>query len=185
MPLSALTARSSDQCELCGTSEHLAQYDVGPNADNTVHMSAHLCSKCREQIDGELDPHHWRCLTSAMWSEHAPVKVLVWRLLDRLRDEAWAHDLFDMLYLDQETLDWAKAGAEQPALVHKDSNGNVLSAGDTVTLVKALPVKGAGFTAKQGTAVRNISLVADNEEQIEGRVEGQRIVILTKFVKKS
>ena len=46
-------------------------------------------------------------------------------------------------------------------------------------------VKGANFTAKRGTAVRDISLVADNEAQIEGRVNGQRIVILTKFVKKS
>lgn len=184
MPLTALTARSGDQCELCGTSESLAQFDVGPNADNTVHMSAHLCQKCRSQIDGELDSHHWRCLTSAMWTEHEPVKVLVWRLLDRLRDDAWAHDLFDMLYLDEATLDWAKAGAEEPALVHRDVNGNVLSAGDSVNLIKALPVKGAGFTAKQGTAVRNISLVSDNENHIEGRVEGQRIVILTEFVKK-
>ena len=51
-------------------------------------------------------------------------------------------------------------------------------------LIKDLPVKGAGFTAKRGTAVRGISLVQDNPEHIEGRVEGQRIVILTKFVKK-
>ncbi len=35
------------------------------------------------------------------------------------------------------------------------------------------------------TAVRNISLVADNHEQIEGRVNGTQIVILTKFVKKA
>ena len=52
-------------------------------------------------------------------------------------------------------------------------------------LIKDLPVKGAGFTAKRGTAVRGISLVADNAAHIEGRVEGQRIVILTAFVKKS
>lgn len=184
MPLSALSARSNDQCELCGSSDHLAQYDVGPNADNTVHMSAFLCQKCIEQIDGELDPHHWRCLTSSMWSEHAPVKVLVWRLLDRLKEEAWAHDLFDMLYLEADELEWAKAGAAVPKLEHKDANGTVLVAGDAVTLVKDLPVKGAGFTAKRGTAVRNISLVEDNAGQIEGRVEGQRIVILTEFVKK-
>jgi protein PhnA len=57
--------------------------------------------------------------------------------------------------------------------------------GDTVTLIKDLNVKGAGFTAKRGTAVRNISLVPDNPEHIEGRVNGQQIVILTKFVKKS
>ena len=51
-------------------------------------------------------------------------------------------------------------------------------------MIKDLPVKGAGFTAKRGTPVRGISLVADNEAHIEGRVEGQRIVILTEFVKK-
>jgi protein PhnA len=46
-------------------------------------------------------------------------------------------------------------------------------------------VKGANFTAKRGTAVRNIGLVPDNADQIEGRVEGQRIVILCQYVKKS
>jgi len=51
-------------------------------------------------------------------------------------------------------------------------------------LIKDLPVKGGGFTAKRGTAVTRISLVADNPTHIEGRVEGQRIVILTEFVKK-
>jgi Uncharacterized Zn-ribbon-containing protein involved in phosphonate metabolism len=70
------------------------------------------------------------------------------------------------------------------ASVHKDANGAVLQRGDNVVLIKDLPVKGAGFTAKRGTAVRGISLVADNPEHIEGRVEGQRIVILTQFVKK-
>ena len=46
-------------------------------------------------------------------------------------------------------------------------------------------MKGANFTAKRGTAVRRISLVADNAKQIEGKVDGQHIVILTEFVKKS
>jgi len=46
-------------------------------------------------------------------------------------------------------------------------------------------VKGSSMVAKRGTAVRGISLVRDNPEQIEGRVNGQQIVILTKFVKKS
>jgi protein PhnA len=75
--------------------------------------------------------------------------------------------------------------ADQPAAVeHRDSNGVLLARGDTVVLVKDLTVKGANFTAKRGTAVRGMSLVADNAAQIEGRVEGQRIVILTEFVKK-
>lgn len=74
---------------------------------------------------------------------------------------------------------------EESAIQHKDSNGAKLAAGDTVTLIKDLNVKGAGFTAKRGTAVRSISLVPDNSEHIEGRVNGQKIVILTQFVKKS
>jgi protein PhnA len=94
-----------------------------------------------------------------------------------------------MLYLDDDTLAWAKATGEDKddddTLKHVDSNGAVLSAGDTVTLIKDLNVKGANFTAKRGTAVRNISLSPDNAEHIEGRVNGQQIVILTQFVKKS
>ena len=53
-----------------------------------------------------------------------------------------------------------------------------------MTLIKDLPVKGAGFTAKRGTAVRNIALTG-NPEQIEGRVNGVRIVLLTKYLKKA
>ena len=76
--------------------------------------------------------------------------------------------------------------ADQPAAVeHRDSNGTLLAQGDTVVLIKDLVVKGANFTAKRGTSVRKISLVADNPGQIEGRVEDQRIIILTEFVKKS
>jgi protein PhnA len=110
-------------------------------------------------------------------------------MLTRLSAEGWPQELLDMLYLDDELLAWAKASGEgqneENQVIHKDSNGAVLEAGDTVTLIKDLNVKGANFTAKRGTAVRGISLVADNPEHIEGRVEGQRIVILTKFVKKS
>lgn len=40
------------------------------------------------------------------------------------------------------------------------------------------------MVAKRGTAVRKITLVHDNAEQIEGKVDGQQIVLLTKFVKK-
>ena len=116
------------------------------------------------------------------------MQVLAWRLLHRI-DAAWARDLLEVVYLEPEVQVWAEAGmggGEQPLdIIHRDSNGTVLAQGDTVHLIKDLPVKGAGFTAKRGTAVRGISLVADNAAQIEGRVDGQRIVILTAFVKKS
>lgn len=110
-------------------------------------------------------------------------------MLNRLRSEGWPQDLLDMMYLDEEALAWAKSTEETEdeaeKIIHKDSNGNILADGDSVVLIKDLDVKGANFTAKRGTAVHRISLVWDNAEQIEGRVEGQHIVILTQYVKKT
>ena len=126
-----------------------------------------------------------------MWSTVPAVQVMAWRLLNSLRHEGWPQDLLDMLYLDDETLAWARATIEptdrvaSENVIHKDSNGTVLQTGDTVVLIKDLDVKGGGFTAKRGTSVKGISLVEDNPAQIEGRVNGQQIVILTQFVKKS
>jgi len=124
-----------------------------------------------------------------MWSQVPAVQVVAWRMLTRLSAEGWPQDLLDMLYLDEENLAWAQAAGEglddEESIKHIDSNGAKLKAGDTVTLIKDLNVKGANFTAKRGTAVRGISLVVDNSEHIEGRVNGQQIVILSKFVKKS
>ena len=114
------------------------------------------------------------------------MQVMAWRMLDRLSSEGWARDLMEQLYLDDETMRWAKAAkSDGDAAPHLDSNGATLTGGDTVTLIKDLKVKGTGFTAKRGTAVRGISLVPDNPAQIEGRVNGQQIVILTEFVKKN
>jgi protein PhnA len=117
-----------------------------------------------------------------MWFEDPAVQVLAFRTLHKI-DAPWADDLLGQLYLDDDTRAWAENVAADSQ--HKDANGVTLNTGDTVTLIKDLTVKGAGFTAKRGTAVRRISLVADNPAHIEGRVEGQRIVILTEFVKKS
>ncbi|MGE8379306.1 MAG: PhnA domain-containing protein, partial [Sphingobacterium sp.] len=55
---------------------------------------------------------------------------------------------------------------------------------DTVVLTKTLDVKGSSLKATLGTVVKNIRLVADNIEQIEGKIEGQTIVILTKYLRK-
>ena len=116
-----------------------------------------------------------------MWSEDAALQVFAMRTLKRL-DTDWSRDLAEQLYLDEETQAWADNEAAQTN--HRDSNGVPLASGDTVVLIKDLNVKGAGFTAKRGTAVHRITLVPDNDAHIEGRVEGQRIVILTEFVKK-
>ncbi|PCJ51700.1 MAG: PhnA protein [Planctomycetota bacterium] len=186
-----LLERCGAKCELCAGTENLNALPVPPDADGASDRHVMLCFICTAQVNQEstMDPNHWRCLNDSMWSEVPVVQVLAWRLLRRLNQESWARDLTDMLYLDEATLAWAEAISEEMeetvAVYHVDSNGSALQAGDTVTLIKDLVVKGGGFTAKRGTAVRGIALVADNAEHIEGRVNGQKIVILTQFVKKS
>ncbi len=186
-----LKTRSESKCELCTATEELSVYEVPPTSNASADESILICQTCLDQIENteKVDIHHWHCLNDSMWSQIPAVQVVAWRMLTRLRSETWAQDLLDMLYLDDDNLAWAKATGEdisdEDIVKHIDSNGVVLSTGDTVTLIKDLNVKGGGFTAKRGTAVRGISLVADNPEHIEGRVSGQQIVILTKFVKKS
>jgi len=186
-----LHTRSEAKCELCSSTDNLAAYEIPPSSNGTADECVLICANCLDQIEhpDKVDTNHWRCLNDSMWSQVPAVQVMAWRMLTRLSAEGWPQDLLDMLYLDDDTLAWAQATGEgssnEDAVKHVDSNGVVLEAGDTVTLIKDLDVKGANFTAKRGTAVRGISLVADNPEHIEGRVNGQRIVILTKFVKKS
>jgi len=190
----ALRARSRSKCELCGAGEGLRVFDVPPHAGGEPGYCVLICATCCAQVEDpdKIDVHHWRCLQTSMWSQTPAVQVMAWRMLNCLSDEGWARDLLDALYLDDEILAWAKAGPKtgegsdgEDVIKHIDSNGAVLAAGDAVTLIKDLNVKGAGFTAKRGTVVRNISLAPDNPKHIEGRVNGQLIVILTEFVKKS
>lgn len=67
----------------------------------------------------------------------------------------------------------------------KDSNGNKLAEGDSVSLIKDLPVKGTNITLKRGTVIKNIRLT-DNPEEIECRVEKIKgLVLKTCFLKKA
>jgi len=169
----------SSVCELCGSAEDISEFGVSGRDDANVV----LCSTCKTQIEsGELDENHFNCLNDSMWSESSAVKVLTFRLLNQLGRQ----DLVDMMYLEDDEREWAESGIESgEKVIHKDSNGVVLSVGDTVVITKDLDVKGTTFVAKRGTAVRNIGLVQDNAELIEGRVNGVKIQILTKFLKKS
>jgi protein PhnA len=186
----AVIKRSENKCELCGVTEGLKVYEVQPQDNNNEDNSILICANCQSQIDkkGELNQDHWKSLTDSMWSEVAGVQVVAWRMLNRLRSESWASDLLDMLYLDNEKLAWAKATGdhENDASVdlHKDANSTILLQGDTVVLTKSLDVKGSTLNAKMGTVVKNIRLVENNTEQIEGKIEVQVIVILTKYVRK-
>lgn len=187
----ALQIRSDSKCELCSAEENLAVFEIPPQTKSNAENCIYLCISCREQIEDpeKIDVHHWHCLNDSMWSQVPAVQVMAWRLLKQLSSETWAQNLFDTLYLDEQTLNWAQSANDENTdndiIKHLDSNGFLLNAGDTVILTKDLNVKGTSFTAKRGTAVRGISLVNDNENHIEGRINGQQIVILTKFVKKS
>jgi len=92
-------------------------------------------------------------------------------------------NLISSIDLDEAIIQWALSAFEMPD-VHKDAFGNILHAGDSVVLTQLLNVKGTSFSASKGTVVKKIKLVNDNTEQIEGKINDQTIVILTKFVKK-
>ena len=177
-----LEKRSNGVCELCGSDDGLSAFEVKPS-DDSDEKSIYICSNCKTQIEsGELDENHFNCLNDSMWSETPAVAVMSYRLLNALGRQ----DLVDMMYMEDDVKAWAEAGLpDENALVYKDANGVTLQAGDTVVITKDLDVKGTGFTAKRGTAVRNISLVANDDKHIEGRVNGVKIHILTCYLKKS
>ncbi|MGB5436068.1 MAG: PhnA domain-containing protein [Maribacter sp.] len=188
--LENLQSRSGSKCELCGATENLKIYEVPPVSTGGVDGSLLGCETCIGQIENPemTDSNHWRCLNDSMWSEHPAVQVVAWRMLSRLKSEGWPQNLLDMMFLDDEMLTWAKATGEgqdaSEKIVHRDVNGVVLENGDNVILIKDLKVKGSSMVAKQGTAVRRISLDRENAEYIEGKVGAQQIVIITKYVKK-
>ena len=178
----SLETRSNGVCELCASSEDLGAFEVTPS-DGSDEQSVYICANCKSQIEsGEFDENHFNCLNDSMWSEVPAVAVMSYRILNALGRQ----DLVDMMYMEEDIKNWADAGiSNEEKLVYKDANGVTLQAGDTVVITKDLDVKGTGFVAKRGTAVRNIGLVANDDQHIEGRVNGVKIHILTKFLKKS
>jgi len=186
--------RAEEQCELCkhAEPEHLALYEVPktPEYIEDADTFIWVCTTCISQFDDEdtRDANHWRCLNDSMWSPAAPVQVMAWRMLHRLKKEGWSQDLLDMMYMEDQQLEWAAAAGDaedkSEALVHRDANGVVLQTGDSVVLIKDLKVKGSSMVAKQGTAVRRISLDHENAKFIEGKVGPTQIVIITDYVKK-
>lgn len=184
-----LLKRAGSKCELCGSENDLKAFGVSPKGGD-ADGSVLTCGICHEQLteDSKVEANHWRCLNDSMWSTVPAVQVVAYRMLTKLKAEGWPQDLLDMMYMEEDTAIWAKEGVADEAeekIVHKDSNGVVLQNGDSVVVIKDLNVKGSSIVAKRGEAVRNISLVWDNAEQIEGRVGGQQIVILTQYVKKT
>lgn len=184
-----LQQRSSSKCELCSSREKLTVYMLPDIKENGMQTALYGCNVCVEQMNDvdAIDPNHWRCLNDSMWSEHDAVKIMAWRMLNRIKDD-WTQDLLGMMYLEEETLELAKASGDgevdENKTVHRDVNGVILNNGDSVVLIKDLKVKGSSMVAKQGVAVRNIRLDRDNAEYIEGKVGPTLTVIITKYVKK-
>jgi protein PhnA len=182
---SILKDRSGEKCELCGSTDGLGVYQVEPS-DGSAEQSILLCSRCQELVANPMDNvNHWHCLNDTMWSPEPAVQAMAYRILKKISSEGWPQDMLDMLYLEPSVQEWAEAGLEeenQPEV--RDANGTLLQEGDSVSIIKDLPVKGAGFTAKQGTAVKNIRMVADDPTHIQGRVNGTLIYLKTEFLKK-
>jgi len=172
-----LLTRANNACELCKSEDDLCEYTVEPRDEQIV-----LCGTCNTQLNGELDESHWYCLNDSMWSEVEAVKVVAFRTLSKLQNQ----DMLDMMYLEEDTLAWANEGLNQEKNedeIRRDANGNLLSVGDTVTLIKDLDVKGANFTAKRGTVVKNIR-IGNVDNHIEGKVNGSTIYLKCDFIKK-
>ena len=188
--LRELNKRANSKCELCSNTENLKEFLVLPTKKANLDESILACSICIIQIEnpGTEDVNHWRCLNDSMWNENIAVQVVAWRMLSRLRNHGWPKELLEMMYFDDETLEYAKATGEgeedENKIIHRDSNDVILNHGDSVVLIKDLKVKGSSMVAKQGTPVRNIRLDHENSEYIEGKVDGQLIVIITQYVKR-
>lgn len=191
MTLQELQARSGNQCELCGATGKLNSYEVSKAPDQIRDIEIYACETCIAQVDkkADLNQKHWQdLLGTAMWSEVPAVQVVAWRMLNRFRQESWAADNIDMMYLDDDYLAWAKASGdhENDANVdlHRDCNGAQLVSGDSVVLIKSLDVKGSTVNAALGTVVKNIKLDPNDMGYVEGKIEGQSIMIKTMYVKK-
>lgn len=179
-----LKQRSQDLCELCSTGAAAHAYTVSPKSDESIENQVALCETCLNALDSDDAGFHWRCLEGSIWNPEPGVQALSYRLLHKHKEEDWAGNVISSVDVDDNIIQWALSAFEV-ADVHKDAFGNILENGDTVVLTTVLNVKGTSFSASKGTVVKRIKLVHDNTEQIEGKINDQTIVILTKFVKKS
>jgi protein PhnA len=180
----SLKERSNFLCELCASGEAIIAYAVSPKSHDVIENEVAICKVCNDFIEQNAGIEHWRCLAGSLWNPEPAVQALSYRILYGNRDDAWAEEMLQSVELDDSVVSWALTAFEKRA-VHMDSNGVELINGDTVVLTQGLNVKGANFMAPKGTIVRKIRLVSDNYEQIEGKINDQTIVILTKYVKKS
>ncbi|MDB5200669.1 MAG: PhnA protein [Ferruginibacter sp.] len=178
-----LRERNKGICELCNNLASTEAYTVSPKPGDSIDNQVALCTTCLRAIEQKQAGDYWRCLEGSIWSPEPAVQALSYRLLHLCKEQDWAAGVLDAMEPDENIVQWAMSIYDLPDL-HKDAYGTVLENGDTVVLTQGLNVKGTSFTAAKGTVVKRIRVVPDNTEQIEGKINDQTIVILTKYVKK-
>lgn len=179
-----LKERNGDLCELCNVESATQAYTVSPKNSDSIENQVALCDTCVDAMDKSEQEHYWRVLEGSIWNPEPSIQALSYRILHQYKDKDWVSNLLSSVDLDESVIAWAMQAYEVPD-AHKDAYGNILQNGDNVVLTEQLNVKGTSFTASKGTVVKKIKLVHDNFEQIEGKINDQTIVILTKFVKKN
>lgn len=184
-----LFERAQGACELCGSDENLGPTLVDSRAPETAAPAVLTCEVCRmaTQSREPLEGAHWYCLQEAVWSGVPEVQVSAYRLLHRVQRETWATDLLGQVYLEDDVRAWAErelAADDAGAVSVVDCHGAHLADGDSVSLIKDLDVRGAGFTAKRGTLVKNIRL-GDDPTHVEGKVNKVSVMLKTCFLKRA
>lgn len=111
-----LARRAKSKCELTGASGvPLRAYEVPPVAGNPDLDRTLLVSEvCIEVLEHpkRLKGREWQCLAEIVWSEMPAVQVVAWRMLTQLaKNEDWASQVVEEVFLDEEVEAWAKAAA--------------------------------------------------------------------------
>ncbi len=179
-----LLERCQNLCELCSEGTASIACAVSPKNHDAIENEVALCASCAAIVENNLQDEPLHFLAGSIWSTEPGVQALSYRLLFARKDQAWAEEILSSVEPDEAVVNWAM-DPFQAKDVHKDCFGKELEAGDTVVLTESLNVKGTSFRAPAGTVVRKIRLVNGNTAQIEGKINDQTIVILTKYVRKS
>ncbi|MCU0380128.1 MAG: PhnA domain-containing protein [Chitinophagaceae bacterium] len=179
-----LVERCNGLCELCAEGKASVAYAVSPKNHDAIEHEVALCAGCNAIIENNAMDQPLHFLAGSIWSAEPSVQALSYRLLYARKEQGWAEEILSSVEPDEAVVDWAM-DPFQLKDVHKDCYGKELEAGDTVVLTESLNVKGTSFRAPAGTVVRKIRLVPGNTDQVEGKINDQTIVILTKYVRKS
>ena len=105
-----LKDRSGSVCEISGSDENLVVYLVEPKAEAIPKNCILITKTLRDQIENKelMNANDWRGLSDSMWNENLPVQIVSWRMHARLKN----NDMLEMMYLDEDALEWAKATGE-------------------------------------------------------------------------